>query len=264
MRAVTTTGREGRLNLGEQGGAALWLAYLGRIIACAKGIAETMRIKGDDAMLPKLLAAYLLARSISTARAIERLIGLGHAVEARMLTRSVFENAFYLSRLAQDDGSDFARQMQDDDDYYRGRLGKTILTAVGGEVGPRVEEVVRELLNKNPNARALKLPEVISGGEIEAAYALHKQLSFDTVHPSITALERHKGTGPGGLSLKPQIKDGEANTASLASKALLYACLSANTALGGTTWDDRLVTLIKEHNDLAARFDRRRAVREQL
>jgi hypothetical protein len=48
--------------------AALWLGYLDRIIACGEGIAETARIKNDDARLPKLLAACLLARSVSTAR----------------------------------------------------------------------------------------------------------------------------------------------------------------------------------------------------
>ena len=255
-------------NGGLNQAAAEWLGCLDRIIACAQGIAETTRIKGDDAMLPKLLAAYLLARSISTARAIERLIGLSHAVEARMLTRSVFENAFYLSRLARDDGSVFAHQMQDDDAYHRRGLGKAIAAAVGEGVRPRLEKIVEEWLQENPNARGLKLAGetgVISGLKLEEAYALYKQLSFDTVHPSITALERHKGmVRAEELSLNPQIKDEEPSTASLASKALLYVCLSANTALGGTTWDDRLIMLIKEHNDLAARFDRRRAVREQL
>jgi hypothetical protein len=132
---------------------------------------------------------------------------------------------------------------------------KAITAAVGEGVRPRLEEIIEEWLQKSPDAKPLRLTGVISGLELEEAYAVYKQLSFDTVHPSITALDRHKGTGPGGLSLKPQIRDGDANTASLASKALLYGCFFANAALGGTTWGERLVRLIKEHNNLAVRFD---------
>jgi hypothetical protein len=133
---------------------------------------------------------------------------------------------------------------------------KAITAAVGEGVRPRLEEIIEEWLQKSPDAKPLRLTGVISGLELEEAYAVYKQLSFDTVHPSITALDRHKGTGPGGLSLKPQIKDGDANTASLASKALLYAYFSAHTALGSPTWNDRrLARLIKEHNNLAVRFD---------
>jgi hypothetical protein len=54
--------------------AALWLSCVDLIIACGEGIVETARIKNDDAWLPKLLAACLLARSVSTARAVVHLI----------------------------------------------------------------------------------------------------------------------------------------------------------------------------------------------
>lgn len=88
--------------------AAAWLSYLNSVIACAEDTATTARIKRvDDA---KLLVACLVARSVSTARAVVHLIGLGHLVEARMLARSIFENEFYLYRLARD-GSAFVREM---------------------------------------------------------------------------------------------------------------------------------------------------------
>ena len=63
-------------------------------IACAEGIAEAARIGLVEDVGG--LAFCLLARSISTAHAVIRLIGLGHVVEARMLTRSMFENEIYL------------------------------------------------------------------------------------------------------------------------------------------------------------------------
>jgi Family of unknown function (DUF5677) len=81
------------------------------VITCGEAVAATASIKheGDDAS--QGLAACLLARSVSTARAVVHLIGLGHVVEARMLARSIFENKFYLYRLAQN-GSAFAREIK--------------------------------------------------------------------------------------------------------------------------------------------------------
>ena len=42
-----------------------------------------------------------------------------------MLARSIFENKFYLYRLARD-GSAFAREMHDDEVYHRGAQGETM------------------------------------------------------------------------------------------------------------------------------------------
>ena len=66
----------------------------------AERIAETARIKAGEGSDARLLAACLLGRSISTASAVVRLIGLDQVVEARTLARSLFENKFYLCRLA--------------------------------------------------------------------------------------------------------------------------------------------------------------------
>jgi hypothetical protein len=236
--------------------AALWLRCLDRIIACGEGIAETARIKNDDARLPKLLAACLLARSVSTARAVGPLIGRGHVVEARMLVRSLFENMFYISRLARDDGSVFARQMQADDHRHRGLLGKVIEAAMGDEVESRVKEIAEDLLLKSRGEKALNPKSAISGTEIERAYIYYKQLSVDAAHPSITALNRHLVETEGNevLRLKPRIKDGEAmNTAFLASMALLGGCTAANTAFGQTAGGERLEGLFAEYHEIAAR-----------
>jgi hypothetical protein len=239
--------------------AATWLAYLDRVIACGEGITETARITGDDA---KLLAACLFARSISTARAIVHLIGLGHVVEARMLARSIFENWFFLYRLARDDGSAFASKMYADEAFYRRVLGETMLKekqareAMGEENQARVRAVIKRSNKKNPNATPLKPQDVISGADISYASIFYQQLSSDAGHPSVTALKRHfdEDAGPDGLSLKPRIKGREVmNTAFLTSKALLYACISANTAFGGTTGGERLDGLVAEHNEIEAR-----------
>ena len=104
--------------------SALWLGYLDRIIACGEGIAETARIKDDEGSDARLLAACLLARSISTARAVVQLLGFGHVVEARMLVRSIFENMFYLRRLAQDDDGAFVLAMKADEAFKPSRSGQ--------------------------------------------------------------------------------------------------------------------------------------------
>ena len=240
---------DGRLSQREQA-ATTWLSYLDSVITCAEAIAKTATINGDDAWL---LAACLFARSISTARAVVRLIGLDHVVEARMLARSIFENEFYLYRLARDDGSAFAREMQADEAYHHRGLGKAI--EAGGEGRSSVQEIINWSLQKSPNAKPLTPRAAISGSEIRDAYVFYKQLSFDAGHPSITALKRHfiESTGNEGLSLKPQIKDGEVmDTAFLASMALLGGCIAAN-AFGGTTGGEGLEGLVAEYNEIAAR-----------
>jgi hypothetical protein len=242
--------------------AALWLSCLDRIIACGEGIAETARIKNDDARLPKLLAACLLARSVSTARAVVHLIGLGHVVEARMLARSILENEFYLFRLARDDGSAFAREMFADEAYYHHALGQTMLKeeqareAMGGEEQSRIQAIVKQVRQESPNAAPLKPQKVISGTDISSASVLYQKLSSDAAHPSLTALKRHfvQSAGTEVLLLKPRIKDGEVmDTAFLASMALLGGCIAANDALGGTAGGERLEGLVAEYNETVAR-----------
>jgi hypothetical protein len=127
---------------------APWRGCLDCIIACAEGIDETARINpAEDA---EGLAACLLVRSTSTARAVVRLIRLDHVVEARMLTRSLFENAFYLYRLAVD-GSAFA----DDEVFHHRALGK-VIKATGREGSSRVREISNRSLQQHPKGKALK------------------------------------------------------------------------------------------------------------
>ena len=247
----------GTPNGGVNQDATLWLGCLNRIIAGAEGIAETARIKDDNA---KLLAACLLARSISTARAVVHLIGLGHVVEARMLARSVFENGFCLYRLAQEDGSAFAREMFADEVYYRRVFGQTMLKekqareAMGGEGQSRVRAISKRLGKESPNARPLKPQNVISGTEISSASVIYQKLSSDAAHPSITALKRHFVESAGGLSLRPRIENREVmNTALLASMALLIVCIAADDAFGKTTGGERLDGLVAEYNEIAVR-----------
>jgi hypothetical protein len=90
----------------EQQDTAAWLGSLDKAIACAEAIARTARVKSAEEA--GKWAACLLARSVSSARAVVRLISLDHVVEARVHTRSMFENTFYLHKLAQDDRNDRA------------------------------------------------------------------------------------------------------------------------------------------------------------
>jgi hypothetical protein len=245
---------------------ATWLGCLDRIIACAEGIAATARIKPveGDGPSPGLLAACLLARSASTARVVVHLIGLGHVVEARMLTRSIFENKFYLYRLAQD-GTAFAREMFADEVYYRGARGETMFKeeqtreAMGEESGARMRAFIKGLRQGSPNAKPLNPKDAISGTDVSAAYVFYQQLSFDACHPSLTALlDRHviatAENAVAELSFRPRIKDWEVmDTAFLAAMALLGVCISANTAFGGTTGGERLDGLVAEYHEIAAR-----------
>ena len=160
-----------------------------------------------------------------------------------MLVRSTLENAFYLSRLAQDDGRAFVSEMFADEAYYNHARGQTMLKqkqsreAMGKDGQSLIQAIVKRARARNPNAKPLKPQDVISDTDIRAASVFYQKLSSDAAHPSITALSRHLVESEGNevLCLKPRIKDGEVlDTAYFASLALLLACIAANDALGKT------------------------------
>ena len=113
-----------------------------------------------------------------------------------MLARSIFENEFYLYRLARD-GSAFVREMVADEVYYRGALGETMFKeeqareAMGEERRARMRAFIKGLRQESSNAKPLKPKDAISGTDVSAAYAYYQELSFDAGHPSITALNRY-------------------------------------------------------------------------
>lgn len=144
--------------------------------------------------------------------------------------------------------------MQADEVHHHRELGKAIV-ATAGDHASRVEEIINWSLQKSPNAKPLTPKGAISGTEIRDAYVFYKQLSFDAAHPSITALKRHyvESAGNEGLSLVPQLKNGEAmNTAFLASMALLGICVAANNSFGKTTGGEQLDRLFAEYKQIVA------------
>jgi hypothetical protein len=244
----------------EQQDTATWLGYFDKVIACAETIARTARVKSTEEA--GKWAACLLARSISSALAVVRLISLDHVVEARVLTRSIFENTFYLHKLAQDDRNGFVRQMHGDESYYRDARGQTLLNekqareAMGEEHRASIGTVLNDLRKEGTKPKPLKPQKVISGDDISAGVVFYQLLSPDAAHPSITALKRHfvESGENGGFSLEPQLKDGETtDTAYLASLAMLWGCIAANDALGKTTGGEQLEELVAEYNEIAAR-----------
>lgn len=242
----------------SQDAAVVWLSYLDKVAACAEIIARTARIDfTEDA---QGLAVCLLARSISSARATARLISLDHVVEARILTRSMYENTFYLHKLAQEDRSDFVRKMREDEVYYHDVRGQTMLDekqsreTIGDENKTRIQSILNDLRKTGQKPRPLKPQTVISGDEISAAVVFYQLLSLDAAHPSITALKRHFVATNGRFSQDPQLKDDEVmNTAYLASLALLWGCIAANDAVGKTPGGEQLEELHAEYNEIAAR-----------
>ena len=242
--------------------AAAWLSYLDSVIACAEDTATTARIKreGDDA---GLLGACGPARSVSTARAVVHLISLGHVVEARMLARSIFENEFYLYRLARD-GSAFVREMVADEVDHRGALGETMFKeeqareAMGEEGRARMRAFIKGLRQEARTRSRSSQKTPSPGPDVSAAYAYYQELvvrcrpSFD--HSAQSDVVETTENEIVGLSLRPRIKDGEAmDTAFLAAVALLGVCISANKAFDGTTGGKRLEELVAEYYEIATR-----------
>jgi len=75
---------------------------------------------------PKVIALALLSRSLGHFKAVPRLLEMGQVVEARTLTRCIFENLFMQGALAER-GDEFVQKMADDAAKSRQSRGGWVL-----------------------------------------------------------------------------------------------------------------------------------------
>jgi len=175
-------------------------------------------------------------------------------VEARTIARCCLENLFWIGGLAAK-GEAFVKQMEDDNDVNKQKLGNALLAnskMQGGdaELEGKLEAFLDELRAKEQ----LEIEEVAKTGEkkakkttighkneadaakISQAYIFYRQLSGDSAHPSATSLSRHidetadrdHPTFSGDPIVRP---DEPEETFQVASMALLGVCIVANDML---------------------------------
>jgi hypothetical protein len=208
---------------------------------------------------PKVLAIMLLSRTLSNFRAVFALIETGLVVEARILVRCCFENAFWIAGLHAD-GDRFARKMLQDEMRSRRARGEWVLSTtaeLSEEVEKRVREQLRLVKEKWPDAKSLSPKDVALSGLLRDGYLIYSQLSADSAHPTVTSLNRHVGRsevdGEKLIDVVLVAKDDEiVKTWDWACNTLLGACVGVNEILEGTPAGTHLGALADRYQALVS------------
>jgi hypothetical protein len=203
---------------------------------------------------PKVIALALLSRSLGQFKAIYRLLDIGLIVEARTLTRCIFENLFVQGGLAEG-GDGFAQKMVDDTAKSRQSRGTWVLGWLDEqeEQSPH-EDHLRKTMDKlralYPKPRAIKFAEITNDSALKNAYLWYKQLSSDAAHPSLEALARHVTKEADGsllVSVEPAASEKDTlDTMEWACQALMGVTVGANQIAGPVKAGEKLPALCDE------------------
>lgn len=255
-------------DVGEPQSMAVWYAYGDKLISLGHalfGDADVLVTEKGFAE-PKILGLALLCRTISNFRGVIALAKAGLVVEARTLTRSCFENLFFIGGLVEK-GEEFVSLMFEDElksmvsrgtfaleIRQRSRDASESKTGVEHKLGERLTEMRRRW----PKAKFLNPKEAAKSSVIEHAYLFYSQLSADAAHPSLLALKRHlvrhveDGEQVLGIDVSPvNIGDEIAQTVDIACNAMLGTCVGVNQMLGRTSLSARIRDAFEEYEVLA-------------
>jgi hypothetical protein len=188
---------------------------------------------------PKVLAIMLMSRSLSHFRGVFSLIDADLIVEARVLVRCCFENAFWIAQLHAE-GDKFVRKMLRDEmrsRKVRGELALSKGAALADEAKARLRAQLREINKGFPDAESLNPKAVAMNGLLSDGYMLYSQLSADAAHPTVTSLNRHVAheNGEPVIEVEPTPTEDEiVMTLDWACNAMLGVCVGVNQILGNT------------------------------
>jgi hypothetical protein len=208
---------------------------------------------------PKVIALALLSRSLGHLRAVCRLLEIGSIVEARTVTRCIFENLFMQGGLAEQ-GDEFVQKMVDDAAKSRQSRGSWVLGWSDEQEGESTyEEGLRTTMDKlrelYPKPRAVNFAEITKDSKLKNAYLWYKQLSSDAAHPSLEALTRHiTREADGGLlvSVEPVASEkATLDTIEWACQAFMGVIVGANQIAGPVKAGEKLPALCDEFMRLA-------------
>ena len=238
-----------------------WKSHCIDIGLCALDIFATADVKITEQGFadPTFLALTLLSRTLSNLKGVTILLDARRIIEARTITRCCLENLYWTVGLAED-GSEFVKRMRDDELSHKKALGQALFSP-DYDLDQPIEERLRELmrnLNKTVTANKMLNPKSVASirEDFKKTYIFYAQLSSDSAHPSVTALNRYvvsgkKGEAP-GFDTDPVIKSTEIEeTYEYLSMACLGVCVAVNQIIGGTRGGEKLNAIAERHTELS-------------
>ncbi len=143
-------------------------------------------IFGSSASKP-LMALLLLVRTLSNFQGALLMSERGMIVEARILTRSILENAFYLSAI-QKEGEKFVDRMIAAQHIHAEKFGSQLFSLNLLDEDQKVEIAKYLKSNESEPKSYLNFTDVVRITKQYELYAFYTALSNDSAHPSIGAL----------------------------------------------------------------------------
>lgn len=214
-----------------------WLAELDLILRAADALVNNVSVERCSGA--QVAALALLARSTNQVRAVSVLVRAGHVVEARVIARCLVENLFLATALKEDPAGT-VKKLEADHHQSRRARGTKILKnarAFSGAQREQVREEIKRMEAELAKPRFLTPSDLAASTSAGEAYHVYAQLSADSAHASIDALERHVIKDPegelSGICVEPELaSDEEAETLGWGCMAMLHIILAIRDLAG--------------------------------
>ena len=179
----------------------------------------------------RVLALMLLARTLSNVRAVLSLIDNGYIVEAKTISRCVYENSYWVGALVREGDAFRAAMVHHEMKHKRMRAKSIFETAEefrGSEIAEKLRQWMRE--HKEYEDSPTLDPKAVANRAQNESYMFYQHLSWDA-HPSIQTLNRYyvapDESGIPGIDAAPIVPEAEA------VETLNLMCLAAIGVLLG-------------------------------
>ena len=220
---------------GEGDNLTDWLQLAAEMTAVAEALAGTA--SADRSSGPQIVGLALLARSIGHMQTVSLLIKAERIVEARTIARNLFENMF-LAVALNEDGAGTLTKLEADHHASRSKRGKLIAENTSS-LSPAQITQVRAHLEQLSKGKMLTPKNLAENTSVSQAYLVYAQLSGDSAHASLDALERHVVKDDSGrlmeLALEPMSdRDELQETVGWACMALLRTLVALRDLTGAT------------------------------
>lgn len=239
----------------------VWLQYAEELRMVGYAVFEHADVKETEkgAADPQVIAMAMLCRTLSHHKAIITLLKQESILEARILTRNCFENAFHMALLV-DEGYEFVKEMRASDVASRKAIGQLVMKykdTMAPEVFDKLRHDLREMNKRFANVKTLEPKGIAQRSVFAEAYLYYRHLSFDA-HPSVTTLDQYimragiDGGTERGIDVSPIPKPNAArDTLDLACHAVLAVVVGTNQLVGTGKVNPKLGEMTNRYSALA-------------
>jgi hypothetical protein len=265
IKSKAMTSIRGRRAVSEVVSLEAWTSLADKLVRLGYEIAGSagpeVQRNDDDQGDIRLMAASLIARSLSNITGTLAMVGAKRIVEARVLARCILENQFWMAGFASDPNK-FRQALIDDDLNRKGLKGRTLFET--GEIPDYIEQRLRQWMRANKEwnkSKSITPKQVARGAQVGEAYVFYDFLSTDA-HPTIFTLNRYVEAADGqhisGIALDPGPTEAElADTVGLACFGLVSLLAGGCTILRSAA-ADRVDVLAREYLELMRKEGRGR------